>query len=94
MALVDNKTLTVVDTNWMLLLGGDGIITNVSDVNQNLIFRYDVEIPEATDVGRVLYGRGENSDKDSFVNTDSLSSVYGKAMSGTVKVLITNNIDY
>lgn len=90
MALVDDKTLTNVGSNWQLLLEGEGIITNNSGPDVNLYFRFDSDTPDENDVARKIYGRGDN--KDSFINQSEDSKIYGKAESGTVKVLIARNI--
>lgn len=93
MALQDRETLTVVTSeDWVLLLEGGGIITNMSNVNNNLIYRYDIDKPLPTSVGRVLYGRPDGGEKDSFVNDDADSKVYGKAYSGKVSLLITDGV--
>lgn len=92
MALIDDKEFTVVGTSWELLLEGEGIITNMSGPNENLDFRFDSTIPGANDVTRTIYGRSDYDNKDSFTNYSDDSKIYGRAKSGTVKVLVTRMV--
>lgn len=89
MALIDDKEFTEVGINWVLLLEGEGIITNMSGPNMNLDFRFDSAVPGANDVSRTIYGRSDYDNKDSFTNYSADSKIYGRAKTGTVKVLIT-----
>lgn len=89
MALIDDKNFTEIGTNWVLLLEGEGIITNMSGPNMNLEFRFDSAIPGANDVSRTIYGRSDYDNKDSFTNYSTDSKIYGRSKSGIVKVLIT-----
>lgn len=92
MALVDDKNFTLVATAWVLLLTGEGIITNMSGPNENLEFRFDSAIPAANDVARTIYGRSDYDNKDSFTNYSEDSKIYGRAKSGTVKVLVSRMV--
>ncbi len=92
MALIDDKELTTVGTDWVLILEGEGIITNMSGPNENLEFRFDTAIPGVNDVARIIYGRSDYDNKDSFVNESTDSKIYGRAKTGSVKVLVTKNV--
>ncbi|MFA9238300.1 MAG: hypothetical protein ACEQSQ_00240 [Candidatus Paceibacteria bacterium] len=92
MALVDDKNFTLVTTEWVLLLLGEGIITNMSGPNENLEFRFDSAIPGANDVTRTIYGRSDYDNKDSFANYSEDSKIYGRAKSGTVKILVSRMV--
>ena len=90
MALIDDKEIKTIGENWELLLEGEGIITNMDGPGVNLHFRYAASTPDNDDAYRTIYGRGDN--KDSFINQSEGSKIYGKAESGTVKILIARDI--
>ena len=90
MAQIDDTEVQNIGGAWQLLLEGEGIITNMDGPNVNLDFRYDSDTPGVNDAARKIYGRGDN--KDSFINQYADSKIYGKAESGTVKVLVTRDI--
>lgn len=92
MALIDDKDLTILGTDWELLLEGEGILTNMSGPNENLLFRFDSTIPGANDASRVIYGRSDYNNKDSFVNQSEDSKIYGRAKTGNVEVLVTREV--
>ena len=92
MALIDDKDLTILGTDWELLLEGEGILTNMSGPNENLLFRFDSTIPGANDASRVIYGRSDYDNKDSFVNQSEDSKIYGRAATGSVEVLVTREV--
>ena len=92
MALIDDKDLTILGTDWELLLEGEGILTNMSGPNENLRFRFDSTIPDPNDASRVIYGRSDYNNKDSFVNQSEDSKIYGRAKTGSVEVLVTREV--
>lgn len=92
MALIDDKNYREISDSWELILDGAGIITNMSIPNMDLHFRFDVETPSLNDASRTLYGRSEHDNKDSFINENSNSKIYGKAKNGVVKILVTREI--
>lgn len=92
MVLVDDKSYKEVGTAWVLLLEGSGIITNMGGPAENLDFRFDSDTPDVDDASRILYGRSNSDNKDSFVNESSDSKIYGKAKTGVVKVLVTSEV--
>ena len=92
MALIDDKNFTqVTDNQWVQLLQGEGIITNMGGLKQDIKFRFDNNIPNAQDAHRLLLGT-ESDNENSFVNEDSNSSVYGKSRFGKVNILVTRNV--
>ena len=92
MALKDDKTLTTVQQdNWILLLEGEGIITNMGGRKSDLQFRFDIAIPDIDDAYRLIQGT-EFKDKNSFVNEDTESKIYGKSSVGLLEVLITRAV--
>ena len=93
MALKDDETLTeVTSEDWVELLDGAGIITNMSNVNSDLIYRYDITKPLPNSIGRILCGKADDGEKDSFINDDINSIIYGKAYKGKVLVLLTRTV--
>ena len=99
MALKDDSVLTPVNTDWVLLLNGVGIITNVeTDLEKNLEYRYDTALPVGDVASRTLYSLGNfgndvsNTKLNTFTNNHFDSSVYGRAKTGTINVLITREV--
>ncbi|PLY08887.1 MAG: hypothetical protein C0625_01635 [Arcobacter sp.] len=93
MALKDDLEFTpVTNEDYVLLLDGEGIITNMSNFNQNLKFRLDTVQPNKTVASRTLYGDDRN--KLSFENTRADTKVYGIAASDkyVVQVLVTRDV--
>jgi hypothetical protein len=92
MALQDNKSFTTVTKeNWVLLLEGEGIITNMGNYKQDLKFRFDTVAPQLTDVYRIMQGT-DSSNKNSFTNYSEDSKIYGRAATGSVEVLVTREV--
>jgi hypothetical protein len=92
MALKDDKTLTTVtQDNWTLLLEGEGIITNMGTCKSDLQFRFDIAIPDINDAYRLIEGISTKA-KNSFVNEDNESKIYGRASIGSLEVLITRAV--
>ena len=92
MALKDDETLTkVTSAEYVLLLEGKGIITNMSGFNYKLKYRFDTGVPSTTVAARVLNG-SDNDEKLSFINEDENSKIYGIAKDKDVHVLVTKEV--
>ena len=94
MALKDDDQFVAVNSEeYVLLLEGEGIITNMSDFSKNLKFRLDTEKPDKSAVSRVLLGERKN--KLSFENTNADTKIYGISESDkyTVQVLVTRDVE-
>ena len=90
MPLRDDNAFTIVEKDvWVLLLDGEGMITNVSLPDYDIDIRVDITIPALTDKARVLKGSYENN---TYINNDETVKLYGKARSKTVKLLITRMV--
>lgn len=92
MAFIDDKNFTIINTDWVLLLVGVGIITNMGGLNENIDYRLDSNTPDINDVSRMLYGTGDFSVKNSFTNYDVDTKIYGRSKIGLVEILITRGV--
>lgn len=93
MALVDDESLKqVTKDEYVLLLEGKGIITNMSEFNKKLKFRYDTDIPGAISVAARVLNGSDNDEKLSFVNEDENSKIYGIAKKEDVYILVTREV--
>lgn len=90
MALKDDLNYTIVTSEeYVLLLEGKGIITNMSP-SQDLKFRLDTDVPTKNSAYRVI--KGTYSNNNSLINEDETSKIYGIAKYKDVQVLITREI--
>lgn len=91
MALKDDLQLTTVTSAaHVLLLDGEGVITNMSDLNIDLKFRFDTSTPDKSAVARTL--PGADRDKQSFENTRADTKIYGIAKNKDVQILVSREV--